>query len=217
MHPSPRSRGPPLPRIKPPSPPPRRATAGRTPARLQRPHARPPTVRRGAYAQTCWTFGLHGLVRWRDSALMPESTRRASRHRPDRASWFGMVAATVALVAAPALSLAACAVADPGPASPSATPRESTPPTTPPATPRPTVTPTASEPTPCPDGARRAQSRTGSRSACPASLASRSAPGAIRRASSASSSSSQEPVTAPDSACSTNRIRPSIHRGGGAG
>ncbi len=65
-----------------------------------------------------------------------------------------MVAATVALVAAPALSLSACAVADPGPASPPATPRESTPPTTPRATPRPTVTPTEPEATPCPDGGK---------------------------------------------------------------
>lgn len=58
----------------------------------------------------------------------------------------GVVAVTVALVAAPALSLSACGVAEPGPASPSTAPRESTPP----ATPRPTIAPTEPE-AQCPD------------------------------------------------------------------
>jgi hypothetical protein len=77
---------------------------------------------------------------------MPERMRIASRRRPHRAGWIAVVAATVALVAAPALSLSACGVAEPEPASPSTTPRESTPS----ATPRPTIAPTDPQ-AQCPD------------------------------------------------------------------
>lgn len=62
-----------------------------------------------------------------------------------------MLAAAVALVAAPAISLSACAPAEPAPTAPSTTPRESTPPATP-TTPPPTITPTDPEATPCPAG-----------------------------------------------------------------
>src|SRR6478609_1282308 len=70
-------------------------------------------------------------MRPRDSAVMPERMRIASRRRPHRAGWIAVVAATVALVAAPALSLSACGVAEPEPASPSATPRPTIAPTDP--------------------------------------------------------------------------------------